>query len=115
MTNRMERVGIAIAAAFTVLGLALTPLMAQNASSTTSDKKPNVVFILADHVGYGDLGCYGGGKLRGTPTPRASTRWPARAAAHAILVEPGMHTITRSPDDRTILDSQRPVADCRAR
>jgi hypothetical protein len=33
-------------------------------------KQPNVVFILADNVGYGDLGCYGGGELRGAPTPR---------------------------------------------
>jgi arylsulfatase A-like enzyme len=33
-------------------------------------KKPNVVFILADNVGYGDLGPYGGGQLRGYPTPR---------------------------------------------
>lgn len=32
-------------------------------------KKPNVVFILADNVGYGDLGPYGGGELRGMPTP----------------------------------------------
>jgi hypothetical protein len=32
--------------------------------------QPNVVFILADNVGYGDLGCYGGGELRGAPTPR---------------------------------------------
>jgi arylsulfatase len=33
--------------------------------------KPNVVFILADNVGYGDLGPYGGGELRGYPTPRS--------------------------------------------
>ena len=25
-------------------------------------QKPNVVFILADNVGYGDMGPYGGGK-----------------------------------------------------
>ncbi|MGI9290381.1 MAG: sulfatase-like hydrolase/transferase [Gammaproteobacteria bacterium] len=31
-------------------------------------KKPNVVFILADDVGYTELGSYGGGKLRGAPT-----------------------------------------------
>lgn len=30
-------------------------------------KKPNIVFILADDVGYGDLGCYGA-KLVKTPT-----------------------------------------------
>ncbi|MFG1359979.1 arylsulfatase [Xanthobacter pseudotagetidis] len=33
--------------------------------------KPNVVFILTDNLGYGELGCYGGGALRGAPTPRA--------------------------------------------
>ena len=32
-------------------------------------KEPNVVLILADNVGYGDLGPYGGGELRGYPTP----------------------------------------------
>jgi arylsulfatase A-like enzyme len=32
-----------------------------------ADKKPNVVFILADNVGYGDMGPYGGGGLRGAP------------------------------------------------
>lgn len=31
--------------------------------------QPNVVFILADNLGYGELGCYGGGILRGAPTP----------------------------------------------
>jgi arylsulfatase A-like enzyme len=32
--------------------------------------KPNIVFILADNLGYGELGVYGGGILRGAPTPR---------------------------------------------
>ena len=31
---------------------------------------PNVVLILADNLGWGELGCYGGGVLRGAPTPR---------------------------------------------
>ena len=42
----------------------MVPARAQQA------QKPNVVFILADNVGYGDLGSYGGGALRGAPTPR---------------------------------------------
>jgi arylsulfatase A-like enzyme len=33
-------------------------------------KKPNIVFILVDNLGYGELGVYGGGILRGAPTPR---------------------------------------------
>ncbi len=28
-------------------------------------KKPNIVFILADDIGYTELGSYGGGKVRG--------------------------------------------------
>ena len=35
-----------------------------------ANEHPNVVLILADNVGYGDLGPYGGGELRGAPTPR---------------------------------------------
>ena len=33
-------------------------------------KKPNIVFMLMDNLGYGEVGCYGGGILRGAPTPR---------------------------------------------
>ena len=31
---------------------------------------PHILFILADNLGWGELGCYGGGSLRGAPTPR---------------------------------------------
>ena len=30
---------------------------------------PNIVLIVADNLGWGELGCYGGGALRGAPTP----------------------------------------------
>lgn len=42
--------------------LALTPAAAQT-------KKPNILFIVSDDTGYGDLGPYGGGAGRGMPTP----------------------------------------------
>ncbi len=32
--------------------------------------QPHIVLILADNLGWGELGCYGGGVLRGAPTPR---------------------------------------------
>jgi arylsulfatase A-like enzyme len=43
-----------------------------NLASTPNQpgKKPNIVFILVDNLGYGELGVYGGGILRGAATPR---------------------------------------------
>jgi arylsulfatase A-like enzyme len=38
--------------------------------NTTPRKQPNIVLVLADNLGWGELGCYGGGALRGAPTPR---------------------------------------------
>lgn len=35
-----------------------------------SDNKPNIVLVLMDNFGYGEIGVYGGGALRGAPTPR---------------------------------------------
>ncbi|MEZ5463024.1 arylsulfatase [Dokdonella sp.] len=42
--------------------LAASPVLAQ-------DSKPNIVLIVSDDTGYGDLGPYGGGEGRGMPTP----------------------------------------------
>jgi arylsulfatase len=37
-------------------------------SMSGQGKKPNVVVIMTDDVGWGDLGSYGGGAMRGAPT-----------------------------------------------
>ena len=34
-----------------------------------SDDKPNIVLVLMDNFGYGEPGVYGGGEIRGAPTP----------------------------------------------
>jgi arylsulfatase len=53
-----------------------------------AQQKPNVVFILADNVGYGDLGPYGGGELRGAPTPRIDELAREGLRLTQYLVEP---------------------------
>ena len=63
-------------------GTMITPASAQQ-------QKPNVVFILADNVGYGDLGAYGGGELRGAPTPRIDQLAAEGLRLTQYLVEPG--------------------------
>jgi len=48
--------------------LALSGIGAPSVWAETA--KPNIVFVLVDNLGYGELGVYGGGALRGAPTPR---------------------------------------------
>jgi len=53
---------------FAVLGiLAVLTLITSPAAAA---KKPNVVVMMVDNLGWGELGVYGGGELRGAPTPR---------------------------------------------
>jgi arylsulfatase A-like enzyme len=61
---------------------------AHDTTPIAADKKPNVVFILADNVGYGDLGPYGGGELRGAPTPRIDQLSREGLRLTQFLVEP---------------------------
>ena len=37
--------------------------------SEVRGSKPNIIVFMSDDVGWGDLGCYGGGENRGAPTP----------------------------------------------
>ncbi len=46
-----------------VFGTMSTPRLA-------AQKKPNVVFMMVDNLGWGEIGTYGGGILRGAETPR---------------------------------------------
>ena len=59
---------LARAVAVTVAMLSINTAWAQ--SPPTSSGKPNIVFILMDNLGYGEVGVYGGGITRGAPTPR---------------------------------------------
>ena len=68
------------------VGLLLVPfdsLQAQNGS------RPNIVFMIADNLGYGDVGIYGGGELRGAPTPRIDRLAAEGLRLTQFLVEPG--------------------------
>jgi len=75
-------------------------------------EKPNIILLMSDDVGWGDLGCYGGGENRGAPTPHLDrlaseglqfmsfygqpSCTPGRAAAMTgrLPIRSGMTTVT---------------------
>jgi len=64
--NRRQMMA-ALAGAVPAVG-ALATLVSSPASAQAP--RPNILFILADNLGYGELGAYGGGITRGAATPR---------------------------------------------
>jgi hypothetical protein len=66
----------------------LLSLTIVSATAQQPQQKPNVVFILADNVGYADMGPYGGGNLRGMPTPRTDQLAVEGLRLTQFLVEP---------------------------
>jgi arylsulfatase len=54
-------------AAMLCTGIALGALTPDGAAAQA---RPNIVFVLMDNLGYGEVGAYGGGIVRGAATPR---------------------------------------------
>jgi arylsulfatase len=52
-----------------VTGL-LLPLLSSSGAARAAGDRPNIVLMLSDNLGFGEIGVYGGGVLRGAPTPR---------------------------------------------
>jgi len=62
---------------------------AAQAQGQPNQDRPNVVVMMADNVGYGDLGAYGAGEIRGMPTPRIDRLANEGLRLTQYLVEPG--------------------------
>src|SRR5438105_15138214 len=59
-----------VAAVAALSGLAAGAHAVDGPSAQQPGRPPNIVLILVDNVGWGECGVYGGGALRGAPTPR---------------------------------------------
>lgn len=56
---------------FALLGMFIITSLITNAQEKGKNdgKKPNIIMLISDDTGWGDLGLYGGGVGRGMPTP----------------------------------------------
>ncbi len=52
-----------------IILLLLFSLSFPSLAASRNDNKPNIVLVLMDNFGYGEVGVYGGGILRGAATP----------------------------------------------
>ena len=71
--SRRESLTLLAGAAPAALGILSSlggPSDAQAQQPASERSKPNILFMLVDNLGYGELGVYGGGATRGAPTPR---------------------------------------------
>ncbi len=66
-TTMFEYIRILRIPVFLLVLIASVPLAL---AAPDSDNKPNIVLVVMDNFGYGEIGVYGGGVLRGAPTPR---------------------------------------------
>ena len=64
-------------------------------------KKPNIVVLLADDMGWGDPGCFGGGEAVGAPTPKID-----RMAAEGLRLTSTYSQHTCTPTRATMLSGR---------
>lgn len=67
-------------------------------------KKPNIVFILADDIGYTELGSYGGGKVRGFSTENLDRMADEGMRLLSFYSEPSC-----TPTRATLMTGRHPV------
>jgi arylsulfatase A-like enzyme len=80
--------GLRVSRLLTVVVASLAVQPVQVIPAPAQPQKPNILFILGDNIGYGDIGAYGGGELRGAPTPRIDQLAAESLRLTQFLVEP---------------------------
>ena len=114
--NLLTNAGIfRVTALFVAIVLVTNPLYA-------ATDKPNIVLMMADNLGYGDLGVYGGGQNRGMPTPNIDRLANEGLRFDQFLVEhncgpsraatlTGRYSIRSMPSGTSILSSEFTLAE----
>lgn len=91
-------------------------LSSLSASGQKNNTKPNILFILCDDMGYGDLGCYGQPFIRtphldamaseGMRFTQAYAGSPVSAPSRAFIYDRAAYRTLRSTGQQGILDER---------
>lgn len=97
-SNRGSRIAlVVVVGAWIVSGLSVVPAQAD-------ERPPNVVLMLSDNLGFGEIGAYGGGVLRGAPTPRLD-----RMAAEGVRFTNFNVEVECTPSRSALMTGRLPV------
>src|SRR5258706_15727025 len=106
--NRREFMGAALTAG------ALSGMPAQQPQSQRTSRPPNIVFILADDLGYGDLSCYGRPDYQTPQLDRLATqgvRFANAYSASSVCTPTRCALITRRCPARTRVGLEEPLTE----
>jgi arylsulfatase A-like enzyme len=67
-------------------------------------RKPNMLIVLMDDVGWGDFGCYGGGAMAGAPTPNVD-----RLAREGLLLTSCYSEPSCTPSRASLMTGRLPM------
>jgi arylsulfatase len=91
--------------AITARGLvAVLICLATAFAARAEERAPNIVLMLSDNLGFGEIGVYGGGVLRGAPTPRLD-----RLAAEGMRFTNFNVEVECTPSRSALLTGRMPV------
>ena len=82
----------------------ITVVIALTTHANADTRPPNIVLILADNLGYGELGVYGGGITRGAATPRIDALAREGTRLTNFNVEPSC-----TPSRSALLTGRHPI------